>query len=416
MKLAAITMFLDALIMLNCGRMEATEAVDCPRTYQRLIAAQPTTVVCFGDSVTGVYYHTGGLRAYPELIEIALRKQFPKCELRVINAGVSGDTTSLGLARLEKDVLEREPHLVTVMFGLNDMKWLPLEQFRSNLVEIAKRVSNRGAEVLFCTPNSIESSSDRPVARLAEFVAATNQVGSELRLPVADVFSAWEQIRAADATGFTLLLSDTVHPNLDGHKQTAAMITQAVGRRKTSLKAEKPPQLAIPRTCELLAQKRPIKIFAMSPYDASILPMLQALDPAAEVQVTAWPVAGKSIAEIEEDAKQVRDLHPDLVIVAVPYMNSIASPTAFARSYGWILNRSLSYGEREWDVLAFPPSLVQPARSDQQRSQDQLVQRLISAQDLSLIVRSPNDDRSATDLLSAWFQDQRAIANRKQKQ
>jgi lysophospholipase L1-like esterase len=54
---------------------------------------KPVTIVCLGDSVTGVYYHTGGKRAYPEMLEIAIKRAFPKANVTVINAGISGHTT-----------------------------------------------------------------------------------------------------------------------------------------------------------------------------------------------------------------------------------------------------------------------------------------------------------------------------------
>jgi hypothetical protein len=70
---------------------------------------------------------------------------------------------------------------------------------------------------------------------------------------------------------------------------------------------------------------------------------------------------------------------------------------------------------REWDVLALPPSLAEPEQTDQQRLQNQLVQRLILAQDLALVVRQPNDHRSTGHLLSKWFDDQVAKANKNQR-
>jgi len=35
--------------------------------------SEPLKIVCFGDSVTGVYYHTGGRRAWPELLQLVLQ-------------------------------------------------------------------------------------------------------------------------------------------------------------------------------------------------------------------------------------------------------------------------------------------------------------------------------------------------------
>lgn len=49
-----------------------------PQISQLLSAGrQPVTIVCLGDSITGVYYHSGGVRAYPEMLEIALQRIYP---------------------------------------------------------------------------------------------------------------------------------------------------------------------------------------------------------------------------------------------------------------------------------------------------------------------------------------------------
>src|SRR5262245_28029093 len=80
-----------------------------PRLHARLAAREPVEIVCLGDSVTGVYYHTGGRRAYAEMIPFALRAVFPEAQVTMVNAGISGNTTRDGLARLERDVLAHKP-------------------------------------------------------------------------------------------------------------------------------------------------------------------------------------------------------------------------------------------------------------------------------------------------------------------
>jgi hypothetical protein len=54
------------------------------------------------------------------------------------------------------------------MFGLNDLTVLPIADFRANLTEIIRRCRHAGAEVLLCTPNSVITTSDRPVPKLME--------------------------------------------------------------------------------------------------------------------------------------------------------------------------------------------------------------------------------------------------------
>lgn len=59
----------------------ATPAI--PRTAELLRAGNdPVRIVCLGDSVTGVYYHTGGRRAYPEMVQVALKRLYPNASRR----------------------------------------------------------------------------------------------------------------------------------------------------------------------------------------------------------------------------------------------------------------------------------------------------------------------------------------------
>src|SRR5262245_61679351 len=76
-----------------------------PKTRAALESGQPVKIVCFGDSVTGVYYHTGGRRAYTDMLGIALKKACPKADVTMINAGISGHATTNALERIERDVL-----------------------------------------------------------------------------------------------------------------------------------------------------------------------------------------------------------------------------------------------------------------------------------------------------------------------
>jgi lysophospholipase L1-like esterase len=132
--------FPSLLVLLVAGaNLVAQSGGAAPRTRELLAAGTPVTIVCFGDSITGVYDHTGGRRAYPEMLEIALQKAYPKAQVKVVNAGVSGDTTRQALERIEVDVLQHKPQLVTIMFGMNDLVRIPLDEFKKNMIEIQER-------------------------------------------------------------------------------------------------------------------------------------------------------------------------------------------------------------------------------------------------------------------------------------
>lgn len=70
---------------------------------------KPFTIVAFGDSITAL---RGNLRVYPALIEEELTARGRK--IRVVNAGIGGNTTEQAKSRFEKDVLAHEPDVVVV--------------------------------------------------------------------------------------------------------------------------------------------------------------------------------------------------------------------------------------------------------------------------------------------------------------
>jgi hypothetical protein len=327
--------------------------------------------------------------------------------VQVINAGVSGTSLPHGLARLERDVLSHKPHLVTIMYGMNDMTRDSLAVFKQNLATMANRCGEAGAAVLLCTQNSIVAG--RSPKTLAEFSQAIREVGRERKLPVADCHTAYEAVRNRDAREWSLLMSDEIHPNMDGHKLFASVIARSITGKEDALKDVTPPSPAIPRVLSLLKAGKPIKVLAMPPFDKVIAPALKAIDPKASVEVTPWPTEGRSIAELRQAAKKVRDLKMDLVIVAVPTEADAPSPDAFVVSYSWVLNWSLSFASQQWDVIAIPPSTFQTSLSDKERERDQLIRRLIAAQDLSMVTRSRNDTRPLRELLVRWLLDQARV-------
>ena len=81
--------------------------------------ANAVRIVVLGDSIPYGWL-LSYQQSYPAVMERELRRMHPNREISVINAGVPGNTAVLGWARLERDVLLHQPHLVLVGFGLND--------------------------------------------------------------------------------------------------------------------------------------------------------------------------------------------------------------------------------------------------------------------------------------------------------
>ena len=376
-----------------------------PRIAEKLAAKQPVKIVCLGDSVTGVYYHTGGRRAYPEMVAVALEQVYPQAKITVINAGISGHSTQDALKRLQTDVLDHKPDLVTVMFGLNDMVRVPLADYQANLKSIVEKCRGVGAEVLLCTPNAVIETAGRPTAKLIEYMGAMKEVGQQLNVPVCDCYATHTALREREPLAWRLVMSDEIHPNMDGHKLNAVAICRSISGRDVSLRTADPLQPAIPRTLARLKAGEPIRVLAMPPYDQMIAKALQSVVPAAKVEVTVWPTADQSLAKIEEVSKTVRAKGFDLVLVAVPAgvtPSENPPPEAGIASYTWILNWSLSFGYQQWDVVAIAPSVLKADHSDAEQKAEEFARRLIAAQDLSPVIRTAADKSPPQKILDNW--------------
>lgn len=75
-------------------------------------------------------------------------------DVNVINAGVGGNNTIDMLARIDKDCLAHQPKLTVVMVGTNDMnsqKYVPLDQYRANLITMIIKIKEAGSKVLLMT-------------------------------------------------------------------------------------------------------------------------------------------------------------------------------------------------------------------------------------------------------------------------
>jgi acyl-CoA thioesterase-1 len=102
-------------------------------------------IVAFGDSLTAGFGADPG-KSFPDF----LQKDLDDAGLhwRLVNAGVSGNTTTDGLSRL-REALAYKPRITIVEFGGNDgLRGLPNETTRANLGRIIETLEGAGSKVL----------------------------------------------------------------------------------------------------------------------------------------------------------------------------------------------------------------------------------------------------------------------------
>lgn len=209
----------------------------------------PVTIAFLGDSVThGCFevYRVGenGLdtvfeaeNSYSHKVKTILHTLFPRTQINVIGAGISGDNAANGLTRVERDVLPYHPDLTVVCYGLNDScgGMDGLTRYRDSLTGIVAKLKASGSEVILMTPNTMcfhtsPHCRDPFFVRLAEQFAEIMQNGTldtymdtardvarETDIPLCDVYAMWQTMEKAGVDTTELLANSLNHPTRDMH-------------------------------------------------------------------------------------------------------------------------------------------------------------------------------------------------------
>jgi acyl-CoA thioesterase-1 len=175
-------------------------------------AAVTREIVAFGDSLTAGYGIEPS-RAFPALLQEYLRREHLPFD--VVNAGVSGDTTSTALARLPR-VLARKPAIVIVALGANDgLRGVPVATMRQNLSRVIRETKNSGARVILC---GMEALPLYGWSYTLDFHNAFVTLAREHDVALVPFFMA------AVVGREELLLGDRLHPNAAGARVIADAI------------------------------------------------------------------------------------------------------------------------------------------------------------------------------------------------
>jgi acyl-CoA thioesterase-1 len=104
------------------------------------------SIVVFGDSLSAAY-GIAQARGWVALLGERLRREHP--DYIVVNASISGDTTSGGASRIQKTLQQHKPAVLILELGANDgLRGLPVAQMKHNLGRIIGEAQKAGARVL----------------------------------------------------------------------------------------------------------------------------------------------------------------------------------------------------------------------------------------------------------------------------
>ena len=175
--------------------------------------AKSNTILFLGDSLTeglGVSKED----AFPKLVENLIQTELNK-SIIVINGGVSGSTTSDGLARL-KWYMKKKPYLVFLALGINDgLRGLDLEQSQKNLEEIIKYAQESNAKVIL-------AGMIMPPNYGPEYSERFNKMYQEIKVKYKLKSMPFLLDGVAGQKEFNQ--RDGIHPNEKGHKHIATNV------------------------------------------------------------------------------------------------------------------------------------------------------------------------------------------------
>lgn len=182
--------------------------------------AEPVNVVALGDSLTAGYGLATEEGLVPQL-ESWLRARGH--EVTLVNAGVSGDTTAGGLARLDWSLAPDTDALIVTLGGNDLLRGLSPAEARANLDEIVKRAVARGLPVLLV---GLRAPGNFGPDYKAEFDAIFPDLAAiHDALVVADLFAPLRAEAGDPAALAPFFQADLIHPNAQG----VARIVEGLG-------------------------------------------------------------------------------------------------------------------------------------------------------------------------------------------
>lgn len=187
-----------------------------PFLFATVLAARTHTLAFLGDSLTAGF-GVELIEAYPSLIEARLKSQ--GMPWKVVNAGISGDTTAGGLRRL--DFLFRQR--IDVLFlclGANDgLRGLPVQEAEKNLRAIVTRAQAKGAVVVLA---GVQIPENYGIGYRTQFEAIFPRLAREQKVAYLPFLLEGVAMRPE------LNQADRIHPNAAGHKIVAENVWKAL--------------------------------------------------------------------------------------------------------------------------------------------------------------------------------------------
>lgn len=235
---AVVMLNLAALVTVSCASHRATDGSQPPagagtgKEAGKMHTAMPETlrgvrkILFYGDSLTDG-------SDYPDYVVNTLRREFPEVTWELMNSALCGNTAADLRRRLQADVLDRRPDLVSICVGTNDC-WQKRDvaAFAADMDALVAGLLAADVQVLLVKPSPFGKPEDE--TRFLEYLAVIDAVAARHRLPVAD---AHQVFLDGTRAGKEMLGPDGVHHGKDGFEGMARAVLD--GLRLSDVAIEK---------------------------------------------------------------------------------------------------------------------------------------------------------------------------------
>ena len=215
-----VTLLAGFLVWSACGGHPSPVPEPARSTEDRTASATKSetapdarpVIVAFGDSLTAGFGADPG-KSYPDFLQRELDRRGYR--YRVANAGISGETTTDGLARLNM-VITLKPVVVIVEFGGNDgLRGLPIATTRRNLDQLVVGLKSSGCGVLL-------AGMTLPPNYGADYISGFQRIYSDLARKDKVVLIPFLLSGVAGTTAY--MQQDGLHPTAEGNRIVAATV------------------------------------------------------------------------------------------------------------------------------------------------------------------------------------------------
>lgn len=204
------------------------------------------TMIVFGNNISET--RKGIEKVYVQwLPELLTQKGI---DAKIINSGGLGNHSGRqsdnneikvkhGLDRFEEDVLNKNPDLVVIAFGIFDAaangvkkdgsSRIPVQAYKKNLIEMITKLQDKGIKVILMASNPRGGMGKEAAnARLLQYIEVDRELSKKYKTGFSDNYALFTKYETETGESIDSLMADSIFPNDKGHEMIARLLAKEI--------------------------------------------------------------------------------------------------------------------------------------------------------------------------------------------